>query len=102
MDADMEINEYLNERGQSTIDIKSPKMNSTFQVYKTEDGYSFFGVRIKGGEGSLVPKELSGRYTKLSWAKDAVVFYLNQAKESASVQRDKKTAIREARKTNAK
>ncbi len=95
MSNDIEMKEYLDTRGKVTLEFKTPKSKTTYFVYKTEDGFPFYGVKLSKG---TTPKELSGRYTKLEWAKDAVLSYLNNMKKSTTVVRDENTAVREARK----
>ena len=91
----IEIKEYLDSRGKTTLEFNTPKSKVSYFVYKTEDGFPFYGVKLSKG---TAPKELAGRYTKLSWAKDAVISYLTKMPKSTTVKRDENTEAREARK----
>lgn len=75
--------------------ITSDKFNHAFKVVKTYDGFVFFEVRITSGS---LPKELTGRYTRAKDAIKAVLTYEENAKPSATVERDRKAEKRKAQK----
>jgi len=89
---DITVKEYLDDNGKASLDVKSEKTTKTFTVYKPEGGFPFYAVRIKGG--GVIPKELSGQYTKLAWAKDALLHYLENMKMTSATERDIKAAKR--------
>lgn len=84
--SDIEIEETLDDFGKPTLSISSPKFKGKFIIYKSNDGFSFFKVKMTVGK---VAKELEGAYSTMYKAKDAVEFYINKSKASPSVRRDK-------------
>lgn len=75
----------VNDKPQLTV--TSDKYNGYFTVRKSNDGFSFFEISVSQGK---VPKVLSGRYTGLRQAKQALVKYLESAKETKAKARDRK------------
>lgn len=95
----VEINEYLDTFENVRIDIKDPeKSKVTYSVCKSNDGFSFYEIRISKGN---VPKELTSRYTKLDQAEQAVTKYLAKQPKSSAQKREEIAAEIEARKLNA-
>lgn len=80
------VAESVDEWGKPTLKITDPKIKAFYTVYKPIDGFSFFRVRLSKG---AVPNELSGSYTKLGLAREAVVKYLEKMKESKTARRDR-------------
>lgn len=92
----VEIIEYIpnvNERPHTRI--KSDKFNHEFIVAPQIGGYVFYDIRVTKGN---LPKELSGRYTRMKAAVDAVIKYEHKATPSRTVERDRKAEKRNAAK----
>lgn len=64
--------ESVDEFGKPKIEITSDKSKSKFIIYKSNDGFAHFKVKYDKG---VIPKELSGAYTGLGLARDAVFTY---------------------------
>ena len=63
------------------------KFMHNFVVEPTPGGFIFYGVRVTKG---AVPQELSGMYSTMKLAVQHVKKYIEDAKPSKSVTRDKK------------
>lgn len=91
MDANIKVTEKLDDNGKPQVTISSDKIAAKFIVFKSENGFPFFSIRSTNGS---IADELSGQYTKLQWAVDATVHYLEVAKPSATVARDIRSSAR--------
>jgi hypothetical protein len=83
----------LNERPR--IKITSDKFNSGFLVAPSVGGFVFYSVTSTGGS---LPKELSGKYTRMDDAVKAVKRYELKHKGTPQKQRDVKREERNAAK----
>ena len=63
---------------------KSDKLVTDILIEKSNDGFVFFEFKVTKGS---VPKELSGKYSSMSRAKEAVTAYLNRKSESEAAKR---------------
>lgn len=72
------------ELGRATV--QSDKHKIDFEVYKARDNTPFYSVRTTGFGN--VPKELSGKYTTIPRAIEAIERYLKTAKETFAVKSD--------------
>jgi hypothetical protein len=88
----MQVKEYLDPAGKTTVEITTPKSNNTFVVHKTQDGFALYGIRYK--EAAAVPAVLTGRYTKVAQAVKAVASYIEGMKKTDTVVRDERSAAR--------
>jgi hypothetical protein len=75
--------------------ITSEKMTTKITIKKSSDGFIFFDVKFDKGP---VPYELSGKYSSMPKAKEAVLSYLNNRKETESARRENFAKEREERK----
>lgn len=71
------------------------KMVSEFIIKKDKSGFIFFEITISAG---AMPAELSGKYSSISKAKEAVEFYLRNKKETDAARRENFAKEREERK----
>lgn len=63
----------------------SEKSTTAIHVKKTPGGYKFFEIHVEKG---VVPKELSGKYTSILRAKDAIQRYFNTLSPTKAVKRE--------------
>jgi hypothetical protein len=75
--------------------ITSEKMSAKITIKKASDGFIFFDVKFDRG---AVPNELSGKYSSMAKAKEAVLSFLNNRKETESARRENFAKEREERK----
>ena len=88
--------EFEIDRDKQTLIARCPeKLVSPIHVKKSAGGFCFFEVHLENGK---VPAVLSGKYSSLSKAQEAVHKYLNTIKPSRTVRRDENTRVREERK----
>lgn len=88
MDDNLVIKEYLDPNGKAIVEFITPKTKIPLMVHKTEDGFALYGVKWKNGKE--LPKALTGRYTRLNLAVEAVTDYIAEMKETKSVQTEMK------------
>ena len=88
-----EVPTTVNERPR--IKITSDKFNSGFLVAPSVGGFVFYSISSTGGS---LPKELSGRYTRMDDAVKAVERYERSHKGTQQKQRDVKREERDAAK----
>jgi hypothetical protein len=80
-------------------EIKCPKKtNAVYTVTTAPGGFIFYEVHTNA---KAVPKPLSGRYTSLDGAVEAVTKYIESRPMTPAVERDYKAAKREERKNAA-
>jgi len=84
---EVNISERLSEDNRVILTITSEKFKTKFIVSKRNDGFALFKVATEEG---VLPKALSGSYTKLGLAKEDVLKYIKNSKPTKSVVRDKK------------
>lgn len=95
----MDVHERLDDYGKPYFEVKSDKFNCTFIVKKSNDGYSFYEITQTNGTTAEV---LKGWFSSSKKALQVLAHYIELAKTSTTVQRDRKTKIREQhRKKNA-
>jgi len=76
--------EFIEDTVNQTCACRSDKLVTDILIEKANDGFVFFEFRVTKGS---VPKELSGKYSSINKAKEAVTVYLNQKSESVAVKR---------------
>lgn len=76
--------EFIEDTVNQTCICRSDKLVTDILIEKANDGFVFFEFRVTKGS---VPKELSGKYSSINKAKEAVTAYLNQKSESVAVKR---------------
>ena len=80
----VEIHEHIpNAISRPVTIIKSDKFKSEFRVTPSVGGYVFYEISMDAGK---LPAELSGKYTRMKHAVDAVVDYERRAKPSRAVE----------------
>ena len=77
----------------------SEKRKSKYVIYKAPNGFSFFQVKLD--KAGITPEELSGNYTTVAKAKEAILAYDNGIKETQAAKNEYFQEQRELRK-NAK
>lgn len=82
----VDVVEELDDFGKPQLTFSSPKFSAKFVVQKETNGYPFFKVLMTKGQ---VPSTLKGSFSSLEKAREAVELYINGAKESLTVRRDK-------------
>jgi len=75
--------------------ITTDKMASKVIIRKCNDGFIFFEVAFERGP---VPSELSGKYSSIPKAKEAVLHFIDNRKETESARRENFAKEREERK----
>lgn len=88
----MDVKETLDANGKPYFEVKSSKYKNPFIVRKTNDGFAFFEVAVKGGK---LPASLEGRHTTSTSAVQAIKAYINQMPETKTVRRDNYSKERE-------
>ncbi len=73
--------EFVEDTVNQTCICKSDKLVTDILIEKSNDGFVFFEFRVTKGS---VPKELSGKYSSMSRAKEAVTAYLNRKSDSVA------------------
>lgn len=76
--------EFIEDTVNQTCTCKSDKLVTDILIEKSNDGFVFFEFKVTKGS---VPKELSGKYSSMSRAKEAVTAYLNRKSESEAAKR---------------
>ena len=66
--------------------VSSPKRKAKYIIYKPEDGYGMFKIKLETGDTSAT---LSGYYTNRKTALQALTFYLEHTKESKEAKWDR-------------
>lgn len=73
----VDVNLIKSEDGQQ-VKVESDKTEKPLVVYKPQDGFKFYAVKYENG--AQVPAELSGRWTGISSALNAVTTHLEHKK----------------------
>lgn len=71
----MVVDEIVDEFGKPGYKITTDKMKAYAIIYKSNDGFAHY--RVKWSKGAT-PKELSGAYTGMGKALEAVTSHLNR------------------------
>lgn len=79
-----------------TASIKSPKYLSEFKVSKAPGGFIFFKIEFVGG--APIPNDLSGVYSSVNKAVEAIKTFLLTAKETQSAKNERLDKERKERK----
>lgn len=66
--------------------ISSPKRKAKYIIYKPEDGYGMFKIKLETGDTADI---LSGYYTSRKTALQSLTFYLEHTKESKEAKWDR-------------
>ena len=73
--------EFIEDTVNQTCICRSDKLVTDILIEKSNDGFVFFKFRVTKGS---VPQELSGKYTSINRAKEAVTAYLNRKSDSVA------------------
>lgn len=87
--------EFIEDTVNQRCIVKSEKMVSNIIIQKDRSGFIFFEVKFETG---VVPQELSGKYSSMLKAKEAVALYINNSKETLAARRENFAKEREERK----
>lgn len=87
--------EFIEDAAKQVCVVKSSKMVSDIIIQKDRSGYIFFEVKLEKGQA---PGELSGKFSSMLKAKEAVAAYLNNRKETKAARRENFAQEREERK----
>lgn len=87
--------EFIEDTVNQRCVVKSDKMVSNIIIQKDRSGFIFFEVKVEVGS---VPAELSGKYSSMLKAKEAVALYLHNVKETIAARRENFAKEREERK----
>ena len=87
--------EFIEDTVKQTCVVKSDKMVSDIHIVKDRSGFIFFEVLVEKGQ---VPEALSGKYSSMLKAKEAVATYLNNKEETKAARRENFAKEREERK----
>lgn len=68
------------------MSVTSNKRKTKYTIYKPEDGYSMFKIRVDNGS---VPEEISGYYTSRKSALSDLKYWLDHASESKEAKWDR-------------
>ena len=90
------VKERKDEFGRPVVEYHSPKRKEPIEIHKSRDGFQFIEVRMSPS----VPKELQGWYTSENLLDKKIRHYLKNVKMTKTVERDLKTARREAQKAS--
>lgn len=82
-----DVKQTLDDNGKLKYTVTTSKANIDYIVSKTQDGYSSYHVTLTKGD---TPKSLQGIFTTPDKALKALLKYIENMKESTTVQRDKK------------
>ena len=77
--------EFIEDTVNQTCSCKSDKLVTSITIQKSNDGFVFF--EIKTGRGPL-PNVLSGKYSTMRTAQEAVRHYLENKRESQAVKNE--------------
>jgi hypothetical protein len=78
--------EFIVNNDKQILTARCPEKSTTaIHVKKTPGGYKFFEIHVEKG---VVPKELSGKYTSILRAKDAIQRYFNTLSPTKAVKRE--------------
>lgn len=98
--------EFIENTEKLTCICKSDKMLKPLTIRKAQDGFVFFEVTSEVG---VLPKELTGKYTSMPKAREAVAQYFRTMKETIGVRRenfgkdfDERKKVRDAAKSITK
>lgn len=94
----MNVTSKVDDYGRPIFEVTSDKFKHKIIVKKANNGFVFFNIGVTKGS---VPKQLEGSFTTPEKALKAVEDYVKNVRTSQIVERDRKTAKREAEK-NAK
>lgn len=78
------MTDFIHDTENQRCECKSDKIVGSFYIEKELGGYRFFVIRVEVGS---VPKTLSGKYSSMQKAQEAVKKYFLNKKPSASVRR---------------
>lgn len=87
--------EFIENTVNQTCVVKSDKMVSDIHIQKDRSGYIFFEILMEKGQ---TPEALSGKYSSMAKAKEAVALYLNNKEETKAARRENFAKEREERK----
>ena len=87
--------EFIEDTAKQRCVCKTSKLNTDIIIQKSNDGFIFFEIKFTKGSP---PAELSGHYSSILKAKEAVEHYLNNRKETPTVRRDNFSKARQERK----
>lgn len=73
--------EFIEDTVNQTCICRSDKLVTDILIEKANDGFIFFEFRVTKGS---VPKELSGKYSSINKAKEAVTAYLNKKNDTVA------------------
>lgn len=77
----------VEENAEGTLmSVTSSKRKSKYTIYKPEDGYSMFKIKVDSG---TVPESISGYYTSRKTALSDLKYWLNHATESKEAKWDR-------------
>ena len=86
MDAEDNLT-VVEENAEGTLmSVTSSKRKTKYTIYKPEDGYSMFKIRVDTG---VVPEQLSGYYTSRKSALNDLTYWLNHVVESKEAKWDR-------------
>jgi hypothetical protein len=98
--------EFIENTEKLTCICKTDKMLKPLTIRKAQDGFVFFEVTSEVG---VLPKELTGKYTSMPKAREAVAQYFRTMKETIGVRRenfgkdfDERKKVRDAAKSITK
>ena len=83
----MNVERSYDDNGQVRYTVSTPKKKIKYFVQKAFNGFVFYEIVLEKG---AAPKELQGSYTSPEKALDRLRKYLVQAKNSTTVERDRK------------
>ena len=87
--------EFIEDTVNQKCVVKSDKLVSDIYIRKDRSGFIFFEVVMEKGN---TPEVLSGKFTSMAKAKEAVAHYLNNKEESKAARRENFAKEREERK----
>lgn len=82
----MDVKEKVDEKGSPMIEVTTDKTKSTFTVFKGNNGFVFYEIKVSNGS---VPKALQGNYTRMEHGLKAVQDYIRGMKVTSAKKRDK-------------
>ena len=87
--------EFIQDTPNQKCVCKTDKLNTDIIIQKSNNGFVFFEIKFTKGSP---PAELSGNYTNILKAKQAVEKYVRNRKETPTVRRDNFSKARQERK----
>ncbi len=87
--------EFIEDTPNQKCVCKTDKLNTDIIIQKSNNGFVFFEIKFTKGSP---PAELSGNYTNILKAKQAVEKYVRNRKETPTVRRDNFSKARQERK----